>query len=140
MAYFEWDNDYTVGIKTMDNQHKNLIDIINKLHSSMSSDFDNEVLQSAMSELEYYAAYHFTVEEGIMRHNDFPELSSHIEEHKKYIQALQNIRLQIVERKSESMIIIKLEDFLRKWWVNHIINLDKKYGSYITSKDIVRFE
>ena len=128
MAYLEWNENYSVGIKTMDNHHKKLFHIVNELHNGMSSGSTDEALRKIFSELTDYTKYHFTVEEDLMSKYDYPELSSHKEEHDKLIETLQDLQQQFDERKGEMTIIMKMQDFLRSWLVNHIIGLDKKYG------------
>ena len=136
MAYLEWDENYTVGIKAMDNHHKKLFDIINELHNGMSSGCADKVLRKVLSELTDYTKYHFTEEEDLMSKHDYPELSSHKEAHNKLIETLQELTQQFDKRKSELMIILKMQNFLKNWLINHIIGLDKKYGPYLNSKGI----
>ncbi|NHZ84921.1 MAG: bacteriohemerythrin [Planctomycetia bacterium] len=137
MAYLEWNENYSVGIKTMDNHHKKLFSIVNELHNGMSSGHTTEVLRKVLSELVDYTKYHFTEEEDLMRKYDYPELASHKEEHDELIEMVQDLQQQFDKRKGELTIIMKMQDFLRSWWVNHIIGIDKKYGPYLNSKGIV---
>ena len=137
MAYLEWDKNYSVGIKAMDNHHKKLFAIINELHNGMSSGYTDEVLHKILSELTDYTNYHFTEEEKLMSIYDYPELSRHKEEHGKLIETLQELTQQFDERNGELMIIMKMQNFLRGWLTNHIIGLDMKYGPYLNSKGIV---
>ena len=137
MAYLEWNENYSVGIKAMDNHHKKLFDIISELHNGMSSGYADEVLRKVLLELTDYTKYHFTEEEDLMRKYDYPELASHKEEHDELIETVQDLQQQFDKRKGELTIIMKMQDFLRSWWVNHVIGFDKKYGPYLNSKGIV---
>ena len=137
MAYLDWDENYNVGIKAMNNHHKKLFDIINELHDGMSLGSTDEALRKIFSELTDYTKYHFTIEEDLMSKYNYPELSSHKEEHNKLIETLQDLQQQFDERKSELMIIMKMQNFLRDWLTDHIIGLDKQYGPYLNSKGVV---
>lgn len=137
MAYLEWDENYSVGIKAMDNHHKKLFDIINELHNGMSSGYTDEVLRKVLLELIDYTKYHFTEEEDLMSKYDYPELSSQKKAHDKFIETLQDLQQQFDERKGELAIIMKMQNLLRSWWVDHVIGFDKKYGPYLNSKGIV---
>ncbi len=137
MAYLIWNKNYSVGIKAMDNQHKKLFNIINDLHDGMSSGSTDEVMRKVLSELCDYTKFHFTEEETLMSINDYPELSSHKEAHNKLCEKLQNLQQQFDERKSNLTIILKIENFLSSWLVNHIKGLDKKYGLYLNNKGII---
>ena len=72
-----------------------------------------------------------------MRKYNYPELANHKEEHKELIETLQDLQQQFDERKSELTIIMKIQDFLRDLLVNHTLDHDKKYGSYLNNKGIV---
>ena len=136
MAYLEWNDNYSVGIKAMDNHHKKLFDIVNELHTGMSSGNADAALRKVFSELTDYTKYHFTEEENLMSKYDYPELASQKEAHNKLIETLQDLQQQFDERKGEMTIIMKMQDFLRSWLLNHIIGHDKKYGPYLNSKGI----
>ncbi len=137
MAYFEWNENYSVGIKEMDNHHKKLFDISSKLHDGMSSGSSDDVLGKVLLELTDYTKFHFTEEEDLMRKYNYPELANHKEEHKELIETLQDLQQQFDERKSELTIIMKTQDFLRDLLVNHTLDHDKKYGPYLNNKGIV---
>ncbi len=136
MAYLEWNDNYSVGIKAMDDHHKKLFDIVNELHTGMSSGSTDETLRKVLSELTDYTKYHFTEEENLMSKYDYPKLSSQKKAHDKLIETLQDLQQQFDERKGEMTVIMKMQDFLRSWLLNHIIGSDKKYGPYLNSKGI----
>ena len=137
MAHLEWNENYSVRIKAMDDFQKKLIGIIDELNNGVKSDCADEALHKIFSELPVYTKYHFTEEEDLMSQYDYPELSSHKEEHDKLIETLQDLQKQFDERKSDLMIILKMQNFLRRGLINHIIGLDKKYKSYLNNKKIV---
>ena len=121
----------------MDDYQKKLIDIINELNNEVSSNCSDKVLRKIFSELTVYTKSHFTEEEDLMSKYDYPELSSHKEEHDKLIETLQDLQQQFDERKGELLIILKMQNFLRCGLINHVIGLDKKYEIYLNSKGIV---
>ena len=127
----------SVRIKAMNDYHKKLIDIINELHNGVSSECTDRVLRKILSEFTVYTKHHFTEEEDLMSKYDYPELSSHKEEHDKLIETLQDLQQQFDERKGELLIILKMQNFLRCGLINHVIGLDKKYEIYLNSKGIV---
>ncbi|MGB9912684.1 MAG: hemerythrin, partial [Candidatus Kapaibacteriota bacterium] len=44
MAFIEWNDNYSVGVSIIDNQHKQLIRIINELHEGMGTGKGKDVL------------------------------------------------------------------------------------------------
>ena len=136
MTHLEWMENYSVGIESMDNHHRKIIDLINELHNGMSQGSPMDVLHKVLLELSDYTLYHFSEEENLMKKYDYSNLLNHKKEHGKLIKTLKDLQQQFKERKGELVIIVKIQDFLRNWWINHILNLDMKYGIYLNSKEV----
>ena len=74
--FVEWEDKYSVGIKKIDNQHKKLIEIINRLYYSRGNR-PHTVLGKTIQELIEYTKTHFTDEERLMRENGYPDYQAH---------------------------------------------------------------
>ena len=59
MPLFNWYNKYSVGNDEIDNQHKILFDIFNRLFDDCMSCDRNDVPTTVIDELISYADYHF---------------------------------------------------------------------------------
>ena len=77
MALLTWQEKYSVGIKEIDNQHKQLIDMINELNDAMLAKRGKEVLMSVLNKLAAYCVTHFTNEEKMMSTHDYPDFAEH---------------------------------------------------------------
>ena len=44
MSLIHWDNTLSIGIKTVDDQHKRLVEIMNKLNDALEQGMANDVL------------------------------------------------------------------------------------------------
>jgi len=136
MTYLEWNDTYSVGIKLLDDHHKKLINIINELYDGIGSGDSEKVLRKTLSELVDYTKYHFTAEESLMSQYDYPEYLTHKESHQKLLKTLSDLQQQYAVKKGSLTIILKIENFLRHWLINHIMESDKKYGPYLNSKGV----
>ena len=56
---FPWNKHFNTGIKIIDEQHRNLVDIINRLAKSVALGSENVELNSIFDELVEYTVYHF---------------------------------------------------------------------------------
>ena len=56
MAFFEWDDNYSVGVAEIDQQHQRLIGLINELHEAMTQGSSRNALVSAIDELDTMAS------------------------------------------------------------------------------------
>jgi hemerythrin len=66
MAFMEWNNSFSVNVAEIDNQHKHLIDLINKLFEAMSVGKGSEVMGTVLKDLINYTVSHFAMEEKYM--------------------------------------------------------------------------
>ena len=66
MQNVEWKQELSVGIETIDEDHKRLIELTNTLINAIDKDIPKEELKTIFEELEAYTHYHFEREEGFM--------------------------------------------------------------------------
>ncbi|MCA9557536.1 MAG: hemerythrin domain-containing protein, partial [Myxococcales bacterium] len=65
MALFEWSDDYSVKVPSIDAQHKQLVGLLNELHDGMFSGAGMAHLESVLGGLIEYTAHHFAHEEEL---------------------------------------------------------------------------
>lgn len=136
MSTLVWNDNFDVGIHTINNQHKKLIDIINNFNSGIGTTPSRELLEKTFFNLIEYHNTHFRTEEKILAKHNYPEISAHVQEHKNLIDTLYTMKDELHASDNKLTTIIKLQDFLRTWWNNHIIETDKKYGKFLNEKGI----
>lgn len=125
-----WSDHFSVGIESMDNQHKVLVKLINQLYSSLQkSRITPQELEEVLSELVKYVDIHFTSEEKLMEKYNYPDYHQHLQQHKKFINAVTAFKDDY--HKGISNIDFSLLNFLRSWLLEHILEEDKHYGDYI---------
>jgi hemerythrin len=134
MAYFTWEEKYSVGVKAIDEQHKKLIDLINTLYEAMRSGKGKEVLTKTIDSLIDYTKYHFDAEEKLMNSHGYPDVLPHKQEHKKLTD--QVIQIQEKYRQGNAAVSVELSSFLKDWLSSHILGTDKKYTKFFNDKGI----
>jgi hemerythrin len=130
----DWTNDLSVGIEEIDEQHKILVSLVNRLYQGIIHQTDVVVLQEILNELVQYTVVHFSVEESLMRIFDY----SGYEEHKQYHQELTKQVKDLNEKfkSGKATISMELLSFLRKWLTNHIMVEDKKYIPFFLDRGL----
>lgn len=115
------------NIRIIDEQHKELFDIIKKI--KMTSD-DREGLKVVLNELIEYTKYHFKTEEEFCKKFDM-EL---YERQKRYHSWVKQILEQYVELIDEDVVMTELKEevseLIEKWLKNHILKDDMKLKDY----------
>lgn len=79
MTVISWKKVYATGIIALDDEHRQLIDQINRLYEAIRDKQEETALNDSLKMLEYYTLTHFQHEENLMMEYGFPGL----EEHKK---------------------------------------------------------
>ncbi|GFK93861.1 Bacteriohemerythrin [Fundidesulfovibrio magnetotacticus] len=134
MSMLAWNDRLAVNIKEIDDQHKKLVDMINKLHDAMKGGKADAVVLGIVDEMKKYAASHFATEERHMKAHAYPEFAAHKAEHDKFVAKVLQVEADCKSGKcAMSMDIL---NFLSNWLVNHIKGTDKKYGPYLNARGV----
>jgi hemerythrin len=132
MPLFTWSDSYSVSVKSMDEQHKKLFTLINQLHDAMSAGKGKTIIGSVLNEMLDYTRTHFTAEEKVLEKLAYPGLAEQKKEHGIYINKI--IEMQKKLEGGSLTVTMEASQFLRDWLTNHIMVVDKKYGSFLTEK------
>lgn len=125
-----WDGKFEIGYKRIDEQHKELVNIINDLYDASR---DGNILNSEVKEKFKtvlkkaidYATYHFDTEEKIMRAVRYKSFKEHMSKHREFSNKVLEETIKYANDKNMDM-----EDFivyLRDWLFNHIVYEDKVF-------------
>jgi hemerythrin len=126
-VFFKWSQEYSVNIKAIDDQHKELVAILNRLFLAVSRQEGDKVIAGILDALTDYTRTHFALEERLMREAKYAELDAHMEEHHRLIEKLD--RLCKVHLLEEKPIYFEMLSFLKSWLKEHIQGEDTKYSA-----------
>ncbi|MFZ4539133.1 MAG: bacteriohemerythrin [Propionivibrio sp.] len=124
-VFFEWSDSLSVGISEIDEQHKNLVELINQLYEEVIvKSADGEIIKEALIELVHYTVVHFSLEESLFTRYGYPDLEAHCQYHR----ALKERLFKFQEKgKMDSLVVnTELLSFLKKWLQSHIMIEDKR--------------
>ncbi len=126
MKLLNWDDKYSVDVEEMDNQHKDIVRIINELYVSVIKGKSKETMDTIFTDLTEYAENHFKAEEDYFEKFNYEESTSHKQEHVNFANELEEFKKRIEqgEKVFDSDMILR---FLLCWFINHVLLVDKKY-------------
>lgn len=127
MALIDWQDNFSVSIKEMDDQHKKLIGMINQLHEAMKAGKGAIEIKTVIDEMINYAKFHFDSEEKLMSEHHFAGLATQKIEHNAFIK--KTLEFQADLNSGKRTISIEVLNFLKDWLTNHILVNDKKYSN-----------
>ena len=132
--YVEWKDEYSVGIDSIDRQHKKLLNLINQLQTAVDYSTGEEFERDALDELVNYTKTHFSYEEGLLEKNNYPGFEPHKEQHNQMIKHVEEVLAEY--EKDHDTAMSNAVDYLKDWLINHINGTDKKYSSFLIDKGV----
>jgi hemerythrin len=81
MKRFRWNESLGFGLRVIDRDHRQLIDLLNRVHSVAVDGPGHEVIATAIDDLADHVAHHFRYEEMLMRLSGYPAYEAHRQLH-----------------------------------------------------------
>ena len=136
MAVMHWNPKMSVGLDELDDDHKQLISIINRLGEDYQDGARQAAVQQLLRALQRYAEYHFAREEKVMLACGYHEIEEHQGEHRSFIAEIQELtrRFQSSPETSAKIVNEKLISFLKGRLNHHIIKEEKANFSNAANK------
>jgi hemerythrin-like metal-binding protein len=123
----QWIEEYSIGNKEIDEQHKVLFIMVNDF-------FNQDDKQSAVmlfQNLSSYIDLHFESEENLLRQINYPDTEDHIKKHGEL-----RDKFHLLQNKLDDYDLDthhKIAMFLYNWLAKHILKADMAYKSYALS-------
>ena len=126
-----WDETFSVGVKILDEQHKKLIKMVNTMIEARSTDVHSEVVSTVLTQMREYATEHFSLEEEYMIKYGYTNYDQHKAEHREFIKRIAMMCVETMQQRKA--VPIEMLEFLKSWWVNHILKIDMQYKTLFNS-------
>jgi hemerythrin len=132
MLEFEWNDDFSVGVRQFDNHHQHLMSLINKTSAACLNNRQAQNFEAIIGELIDYVVYHFAAEENLMKAHAYPGTGEHVNEHVQFTRRVLVFQRGLAKGSGEYTIdLVDLNCFLVNWLTHHIMEVDRKYGVYL---------
>ena len=128
MESLEWQDSWSVGNETLDTDHKQLVQIINRVSHLQDS---GEDAVWVLNDLKGYSKYHFDREEKLMEAANIPGLVAHKKKHAMFVEWLGSLQRTINLPEAHFVVFNVANDYLRDWLKNHILHTDMEYKGKI---------
>jgi hemerythrin-like metal-binding protein len=133
-GFVSWKPEYSVGIKSVDDQHMKLLTLINNVRSAVLCDTGTDFERSALDELIAYTQSHLKYEEALMAEHKYFDFEAHKGQHDQMIIQV-GIYVKRYEEKG-SEILPEIAEYLQRWLMQHIQVTDKKLCGFLVSKGV----
>lgn len=131
---FPWNSRLETGLPKIDEQHKELVRLINDLHKAMKQKKGTAESGRILDELVKYTEYHFGFEEELFDRYNYPETGAHKKIHVDLVAKVNAFRDDF--KSGRAGLSMDLMGFLSDWLRNHIMKTDKEYVSFFKDKQM----
>lgn len=131
---FRWTEALSVNIATFDEQHHELIDIMNQLDQALRKGEGKAVLDPVLDKLVEYALVHFAAEESLMEQHEFPGLFMHRAQHEEFRRRL--AEYLEAHKAGKPGVPVSLLFFMQEWMKEHLSKTDKLYSAFLNARGV----
>jgi hemerythrin-like metal-binding protein len=134
MESIKWNDSFSVGVREMDDQHKKLLGMINRLIEEQHTLTEPVTIAELLTEMTDYAREHFRAEEYLMAEYGYENKVRQVESHEAFI--AKTLEFMSASEIGPNILSKALLEYLKSWLVGHILNEDMKYKEFFHSKGI----
>jgi hemerythrin len=122
-----WNEDYETGFKRVDEQHRELIDVLNSLEKTLAGPLPpRSACDELMAFLARHVATHFSYEEDCMHRARCPAHESNKRAHQAFLALFAQYSTSYEAQGPSRELLSSLHRAACDWVRGHILNIDSK--------------
>ena len=126
--------DLLTQVPEIDEQHKELIELINKAETIGREMLTKEEIESTLNFLGAYIRKHFADEEALMLKSGYAKYEWHCAWHQGYIAEFNNLKAEYARNGPSKAFTEILNKSIIRWIVKHIQTVDVVLGQHINAQ------
>ena len=131
----KWHKSYETGNELVDNDHKELFEMVNGLIES-SFEKQNSKAVETIDYLSDYVLRHFANEERLMEESNYPDTAVHKQQHMDFVEVVADFRIRLSIDSSDDLML-QANKTIVEWLSSHVLGSDKALAvHYRESKGI----
>ena len=127
-----WSEKYEIGIKEVDEQHKDIIDMLNRMHDALPKKNAVDDVIETITALAIYTKLHFKTEEAAMAEIGYPYLERQRKQHATLNQKVHGMVMKM--NRGDVPSVRETLAFLKQWLLDHIEKEDMLIKKFLQSR------
>ena len=129
MAFIIWKDEYNLGIKKIDEQHRGLADTMNEMFQMfLDKKMTDENFKAIAKKLIEYVNVHFNTEQEYFLESGYEKGEIHTSIHNQMRLRAEKLKVKYDQPDSnKETLFFELSEFLQTIWIWHINSFDKEY-------------
>lgn len=136
MHAVQWNDSLSVGVKLIDQQHKQWIRYLNEVAEAVQAHIGPSQVGRTLEFLIEYTDFHFGTEEKHMAATLYPDLDAHRAKHEEMKLTLAGLVQDFEEEGATQILSEAINTLLGNWLIQHISDVDRRFGQYLREKGI----
>jgi len=124
MSLLTWKPEYSVGIASMDDEHREMIGMINGVYAQLSRSSVAAEIEAGLEEIFTTISGHFALEERIMREAAYEEFEAHKDDHEELLDEIRDLMDDFLADPETGGRL--LEEGLSTWFSKHFSTFDAR--------------
>lgn len=126
-----WNDNLSIGIALIDEQHQEIFARVNALLSASTGQAAQGKIGELFEFLDGYTRDHFTFEEEIQQRSGYPRYADHKKMHDGFRNTLGVLKLRHTENPDPHSLRAEVNQFVVDWLIKHISGEDQELAAYI---------
>ena len=132
MGLLHWENRYSVGIDAVDHEHRELVELINRLYDEATSRGSKDAVLDFFGDLFKAISAHFALEERFTRERGYDQLVQHKNDHERLLDEIRDIMedFEASARVDEQLLAQRLDAWFSRHFETHDARLHHALGTH----------
>lgn len=130
LAPIQWSDAFLMGDAEIDAEHRNFVDIVNRLNAAVRDHAAGTVIAAICDELVGDAATHFCSEEAAMERVGYGALAGHRREHERLLVFLET-QADRVRAGGDRPVVVEAALAIKDALLGHMFRVDVHYKTHL---------
>ena len=132
MGLLHWEKRYSVGIEAVDHEHRELVELINRLHEQAKAQGSKVAVLGFFGDLYKAISAHFALEERFMREKGYDQLRQHKGDHERLLDEIRDIMedYEVNDIFEERQLAQRLDAWFSRHFESHDARLHRALGDH----------
>jgi len=124
MSLLEWKPDFSVGIASMDFEHKKMIRMINEIYDELLHHKDADSIEQFLGDIHAAINAHFALEERLMKDAGYTEYEAHKNDHEELLDQIRDMMDEFRADPENGFTLLR--ENLADWFEAHFASFDAR--------------
>jgi len=134
MPIIAWEDRMSVGLYLIDQQHRELVDLINALADAVERGAGRDEVSRYIRRFYDYTCTHFHTEESLMDHATYPDYFVQVREHLDC--SLRALEFHRQFAQDPEFDLKGFLDYIVEWFVNHTVGIDQSLAKHLLERGL----